>query len=63
MYILRPNRDQLRKMQLQGLPAGNRSLDPGSLDQHSIPTELYREKNKQTKICLLTTSVNAKYYL
>ena len=25
MCIIRPNRDQLRKMQLQGLPAGNRT--------------------------------------
>ena len=35
IYILRPNRDQLRKMQLQGLPAGNLTRDPGSLDQRS----------------------------
>ena len=27
IYILRPNRDQLRKMQLQGLPAGNWTRD------------------------------------
>ena len=25
IYIIRPNRDQLQKMQLQGLPAGNRT--------------------------------------
>ena len=29
MYILRPNRDQLRKMQLQGLRLG---IEPATLD-------------------------------
>ena len=35
MYILRPNRDQLRKMQLQGLRLGIEPVTPGSLDQRS----------------------------
>ena len=39
IYILRPNQDQLRKMELQGLRLG---IEPAILDLRSQPTELQK---------------------
>ena len=52
--LLRPNQDQLRKMQLQGLLAGNWTRDPGLLDQTSALTDWATEA---VAVSLATSSV------
>ena len=45
IYILRPNRDQLRKMQLQGLRLG---IEPATLKSSRLVASLYVGIGKQS---------------
>ena len=70
IYILRPNQDQLQKMQLQGLRLDQCSYTDCdteaiavSLGVSSVYTGGKDSEGYSILIYLLTTSVNAKYYL